>query len=69
MSGKPALIREADVARILRGAAKAGITLGIVVKGDEARFVPVDPAANTTGLSALEAWKAKRNADRARGDT
>lgn len=60
MSSKPALIPERDVTRILRGAAKAGITLGITVTGREVRFVPVDPAKAEP--FSLAEWRAKHDA-------
>lgn len=69
MPSKPAIVRQSDVTRIMRGAKAAGISMGIVVVGPEVRFVPVDQIETGNGQSALEAWKAKRDADRARGDS
>jgi hypothetical protein len=67
VSGKPAIIRESDVTRILRGAAKAGITLGIVVRGDEVRFHQVDPAKERVEPFSLAEWRAKHDARKAGG--
>jgi hypothetical protein len=69
MSSKPAIIRQRDVTRIVKGAAAAGITMGIVVAGDEVRFVPVDEMAPANAPSALERFKAARNASKARGNS
>lgn len=62
MSSRPAIIKQRDVTRIVKGAAAAGITLGIVVKDGEVRFVPVDQLKPAEEPSALERWKAKRDA-------
>lgn len=67
MSSSPALVKQRDVTRILRGAKAAGVSLGIVVKNGEARFVPLDQIVDTPEPSALEAWRRKRDADKARG--
>lgn len=69
MVARPAIIRQSDVKRILQGAADAGITMGIVVKNGEALFLPVDRLAAEKEPSALERWKAKRNAGEAGGHT
>ncbi len=62
MSAKPALIRQRDVTKIMRGASDAGIAMGIVVKDGEVRFLPVDEIRASEEPSALERWKAARNA-------
>ena len=67
MPGKPAIVRQRDVTRILKGCAAAGITMGIVVSGTEVRFVPVDEMPPAEAPSALERFKARRNASKARG--
>lgn len=67
MSSKPAIIRQRDVTRIVKGYAAAGITMGMVVKNGEARFVPVDELTAANEPSALERFKAVRNAGKARG--
>lgn len=67
MSSQPAIIKQRDVTRIMRGAAAAGIAMGIIVKDGEARFVPLDQIIETPEPSALEAWRRKRDADKARG--
>ena len=69
MSRRPAIIRQKDVERICKGAAAAGIHMGIVVTGNEVRFIPVDAPLVTGKPSALEAWKAKRNVGKDRGDS
>lgn len=65
VSSKPAIIRQRDVTRIVKGYAAAGITMGMVVKDGEARFVPVDELRAANEPSALEAWQAKRDARKA----
>jgi hypothetical protein len=67
MPSRPAIISQKDVTRIVKGAAAAGITMGIVVRDGEVRFVPVDQTKEAAKPSALEAWKAKQNAGKARG--
>lgn len=69
MASKPAIVCQRDVTRIMRGAKAAGITMGIVVRSGEVAFLPVDEIKNSNGQSALERWKGKRDADRARGDS
>ena len=66
MPSKPALIKQSDVTRIIRGAKAAGITMGIVVTGAEVRFVPVDTLPQEQTLSDLDRWKAKRDARKAK---
>jgi hypothetical protein len=63
---RPAIIKQSDVTRIMRGAQAAGITLGIVVTSHEVRFVPVDTAKTEQTLSDLDRWKAKRDARKAK---
>jgi len=67
MASRPAIVKQRDVTRIMRGAAAAGITMGIVVKDGTAQFLPLDQIVAAQEPSALEAWKAKRDADKARG--
>lgn len=67
MSSRPAIVKQRDVTRIMRGAAAAGVPMGIIVKDGEARFVPLDQMVDTPEPSALEAWRRKRDADKARG--
>lgn len=67
MSGRPAIVRQRDVTRILKGAAAAGVTLGVVVRDGEARFVPVDGLIAAEEPSTLAAWRAKRDARKAGG--
>jgi hypothetical protein len=62
MSGKPAIISQRDVTRIVKGAAAAGITMGIVVKAGEVRFLPVDEIRDDAKPSSLEDWKKRRDA-------
>lgn len=66
MSARPAIIKQSDVKRILNGAKAAGITMGIVVTGKEVRFVPVDEIEADKKVSALDQWKAKRDARKAK---
>lgn len=66
MAAKPALIKQSDVTRIMRGAQAAGITMGIVVTTGEVRFVPVDTMKPEQTLSALDRWKAEENARKAK---
>lgn len=67
MPSKPAIIRQRDVTRILKGAAAAGVAYAVVVTGAEARFVPVDELPAAAAPSALERFRAKRHASKARG--
>lgn len=67
MSSIPAIVRQRDVTRILLGAKAAGVEMGVVIKDGEARFVPLDQMVDTPEPSALEAWRRKRDADKARG--
>lgn len=67
MSSSPAIVKQRDVTRIMLGAKAAGIELGIIVKNGEAHFVPLDQLVTTPEPSALEAWRRKRDADKARG--
>lgn len=67
MSSRPAIVTQRDVTRIIRGAAAAGVAMGVIVKDGEARFVPLDQIVETPEPSALEAWSRKRDADKARG--
>jgi hypothetical protein len=67
MASKPAIIRQSDVTRIVKGFAAAGITMGAVVKDGEVRFVPVDDMKAANEPSALDRFKALENADKARG--
>lgn len=60
MASKPAIITQRDVTRIMRGAQAAGITMGIVVRNGEARFLPLDQIVEAAEPSALERWKANR---------
>jgi hypothetical protein len=69
MASRPAIICQKDVQRIMKGAAAAGITMGIVVRNGEVRFLPVDEIKATDAPSALEKWQAARDADKARGDS
>lgn len=62
MTARPALIRQSDVTRILKGAKAAGINLGIVLTAGEVRFVPVDTMEPEKKLSTLDEWKAKNRA-------
>ncbi|WP_173088921.1 hypothetical protein [Devosia sp. 1635] len=66
MAAKPALIRQGDVTRILKGAAAAGISMGIVVTPGEVRFVPIDTQKPEQQLSDLDQWRAKRDARQAK---
>ncbi len=67
MSSSPAVVKQRDVTRILRGARAAGVDLGIIIKNGQAHFVPLDQIIETPEPSALEAWRRKRDADKARG--
>lgn len=69
MASRPAIICQKDVTRIVKGAAAAGITVGIVVKNGEVRFLPIDEIKATDAPSALDQWQAARNADKARGNS
>ena len=66
MVARAAIIKQSDVTRIIRGAKAAGITMGIVVTNGEVRFVPVDEMEVDKKLSALDQWKAKRDARKAK---
>jgi hypothetical protein len=67
VSSRPALVRQRDVTRILKGAAAAGVAYAVIVKDGEARFVPVDDLPPEAAPSALERFRAARNASKARG--
>jgi hypothetical protein len=67
MPSKPAIIRQSDVTRILKGAAAAGVTYRIDVIDGKAHFVPVDGQAAPEAPSALERFRVRRNASKARG--
>lgn len=67
MSSSPAIVKQRDVTRILAGAKAAGVELGIIIKNGQAHFVPLDQIVETPEPSALEAWRRKRDADKARG--
>lgn len=66
MVAKPALIRQSDVTRILKGAAAAGIKMSIIVTPGQVSFVPTEATDITAPQSDLEIWKAKREARRKR---
>ena len=65
MAPKPALIKQSDVTRILRGAKAAGVEMSIIVTAEEVRFVPVEHAPKDES-NALKDWIAKRDARRAK---
>jgi len=67
MASKPALVCQKDVTRIVKGAAAAGITMGIVVKNGEVRFLPVDQITEADAPSEIERFRALRHASKARG--
>lgn len=67
MASKPAVITQRDVTRIVKGAAAAGITMGIVVRDGEVRFVPIDELKAANAPSALERFRTLRNGSKARG--
>ncbi len=67
MSSSPAVVKQRDVTRILRGARAAGVEMGVIIRDGEARFVPLAQIIETPEPSALEAWRRKRDADKARG--
>lgn len=67
MASSPAIVKQRDVTRIMRGARAAGVELGIVIKNGQAHFLPLDQIVETPEPSALEAWRRKRDADKARG--
>jgi hypothetical protein len=69
MASRPAIVTQRDVTRIIRGAAAAGVAMGVIVRDGEARFVPLDQMVDTPEPSALEAWRRKRDADKARGNS
>ena len=62
MPGRRPIIMQSDVTRILKGAKAAGITLSIVVKGDEVRFV--QSSREEVEGNAIEKWRAARNLER-----
>lgn len=66
MAGRSAVITQRDVQRILAGAQKAGITMSIVVTGAEVKFIPVDGKAEPDSLTALDKWRANRDARKAK---
>lgn len=62
MGRRRATITKTEVKRILEAARDAGITMGIVATAGEVRFVPVDSLEPDKKLTALDEWKAKRDA-------
>lgn len=66
MTGKPAIITQRDVQRIMKGAAAAGINMGIVVRSGEVQFLPVDEIRSAERPDELEQYRAKRHERRAR---
>jgi hypothetical protein len=62
VSSRPAIIKQRDVTRIVKGYAAAGITVGIVVKDGRAEFLPVDEIKGTAEPSSLAKWRAARDA-------
>ena len=69
MTARPAIIKQSDVTRIMRGAQAAGVTMGIVVTTGEVRFVPLDAMKPEQQLSDLDRWKAKRDARKAKAQS
>lgn len=67
VSARRAVIMQKDVTRILKGAAAAGVKLGVRIKDGEAQFVPVDELAAANEIPALEAWEARQDARKSRG--
>lgn len=67
MSSKPAIISQRDVTRIVKGAAAAGIKMGIVVKDGEVRFLPLDEIMDNAKPSSLAEWRAARDAGKVSG--
>jgi hypothetical protein len=65
MSSKPAIIRQRDVTRILKGAKAAGVTYELRITDGEPRFVPVDGLKAANEPTALEAWEARQDARKA----
>jgi hypothetical protein len=68
VSSKPAIVRQRDVTRIMRGAKAAGISMGIVVTAGEVRFLPLDEIKGAEPRSTLNGWKAARDAGEVDGD-
>jgi len=66
VSGKPAIIKQRDVERIMKGAAAAGISMGIVVTNGEVRFLPVDEIRPTEPVDEIEQYRIRRDERRAR---
>ena len=62
MSSPKAIVTQRDVTRIVKGAAAAGVSMGIVVKNGEVRFLPVDEIKSAEAPSSLARWRAARNA-------
>ena len=62
MSSQKAIITQKDVTRIVKGAAAAGISMGIVVRNGEVRFLPIDEIKSADEPSSLAKWKAARDA-------
>jgi len=67
MSRRPALLTEFEVKRILNGAQKAGITMGILVTKDQMLFLPVDMIEAVSPASALQEWRKKRDEEASSG--
>jgi hypothetical protein len=68
MSSRSPVITQHEVKRVLKGAAEAGITMGILVTKDGALFLPIDTIKSPSPASALEAWKAARDAEKKEDD-
>ncbi len=67
MASKPALIRQSDVTKIVKGFIAAGITPGITVSNGKVLIAPVDDLPAPEAPSALERFRAVRHASKARG--
>lgn len=65
VSSPKAIVTQKDVTRIVKGAMAAGIRMGIVVKNGEVRFLPVDEIKSEEQSSAIERWRALRDAGEA----
>jgi hypothetical protein len=67
MPSKPAIVKQRDVTRIMRGAEAAGVKFGIVIKEGEVRFLPASMIADEPEISAFDTWRKQEDARKARG--
>ena len=66
MPSRPAIATKAEVKRIVEGFSDAGITVGMMVTKDGYWFAPIDKMDVAPSDNALDRFKAKRDARKAK---